>query len=274
MKKISFLGAGSMAEAMISGLLQAQICTKEGIVATNRSNDEQLMYLHETYGINTTRNKRDFIQDADIIVLACKPKDASSGVSSICEYVQEHQLIISVMAGIPTSYITQLLGKNNPIIRVMPNTSATIGKSATAISASLHANEEHVALAHTLFTTIGVVQTVEENDLDAVTGLSGSGPAYVYYLVEAMEKAAQEIGLDHQTAKPLILQTIIGAAEMLKHSQKHPSILRKEVTSQGGTTEAGIATLQQYNYEEAMIACIKNATKRSKEMGEVYSKEK
>jgi pyrroline-5-carboxylate reductase len=273
-KKIAFVGAGSMAEAMIAGLLQAKLCKKEQIVVTNRSNDEQLLYLHEMYGIQTTRDKEKLLQDAHMIVLAFKPKDVNSGISSICEHVQEHQLIISVMAGIPTTYITQLLRKNNPIIRAMPNTSATIGKSATAISPSIHANDNHLMLAHTLFTTVGIVQTVEEKDLDAVTGLSGSGPAYVYYLVEAMEKAAKEIGLEHQTAKSLILQTIIGAAEMLKHSPKHPSILRKEVTSQGGTTEAGIATLQQYNYEEAMIACIRNATKRSKEMGEVYTKER
>jgi pyrroline-5-carboxylate reductase len=272
-QKIVFVGAGSMAEAMISGLLQAKLYKKEQIIVTNRSNDEQLTYLEETYGIQTTRDKHQLFQQSDIIVLAFKPKDVNSGVSSICEYVQHHQLIISVMAGIPTTYITQLLGKNNPIIRAMPNTSAAIGKSATAISPSTYATDDHVALADTLFSTIGIVQTVEEDQLDAVTGLSGSGPAYVYYLVEAMEKAAQKIGLEHKTSKALILQTIIGAAEMLKHSPKHPSVLRKEVTSQGGTTEAGIATLQQYNYEEAMIACIENATKRSKEMGEVYTKD-
>ena len=149
----------------------------------------------------------------------------------------------------------------------MPNTSATILKSATAISPSKHATAEHIRTATSLFETIGLVSVVEEEDMHAVTALSGSGPAYIYYVVEAMEEAATKIGLKEDVAKSLILQTMIGAAEMLKVSDKHPSILRKEITSPGGTTEAGIEVLQEHKFHQALVSCITQATKRSHNLG-------
>ncbi|RFB17078.1 pyrroline-5-carboxylate reductase [Bacillus sp. HNG] len=267
-QNIVFVGAGSMAEAMISGMLQKELFLPRQISVMNRSNHTRLAELSKTYGVTISPNQKEAIENAGIIILAIKPKDVAEAVLAIKEYVSEQQLIISVLAGVATTTITDLLNKEVAVVRAMPNTSATIGKSATALSAGMHANENHLLIARQLFQTIGIVTTVAEKDLHAVTGLSGSGPAYVYYLVEAMEKAADDIGLEKGIAKELILQTIIGAAEMLKHSSKQPATLRKEVTSPGGTTEAGIKVLEQYNYQQAMVACIKRATIRSAELGE------
>jgi pyrroline-5-carboxylate reductase len=212
-------------------------------------------------------NKEKAVKEADIVIFAMKPKDATEGITSVAPAIDEHQLIISVLAGVATETIVSLIGKNVAVVRAMPNTSAAIGHSATALALGRYANEKHLSVAKELFRTVGIVTVVPEEDLHAVTALSGSGPAYVYYLVEAMEKTANEIGLDRSVAKELILQTIIGAAQMLKATNKHPCTLRKEVTSPGGTTEAGIEVLERYRYQEAVIACIKRATKRSEELG-------
>ena len=269
-KQIVFLGAGSMAEAIIAGMLQKELFNPQQITVTNRSNKQRLDTLHEIYNIQASQNKSESIATADIIILAIKPKDVVEGVREIAPYIQPNQLVISVLAGVGTDTLIDLLKQNMAVVRAMPNTSATIGKSATAISGGKYANDSHVETARQLFETIGMVSVVDEADLHAVTGLSGSGPAYVYYLVEAMEQAAAEIGLKQDVAKDLILETIIGAAEMLKSSSKNSSQLRKEVTSPGGTTEAGIKVLEQYHYQEAMVACIKRATERSNELGDMF----
>lgn len=267
-QNIVFVGAGSMAEAMISGMLQKELFLPRQISVMNRSNHERLEELNKTYGVTIGQSKQEMIKNAGIIILAIKPKDVAEVVLAIKDDITENQLIISVLAGVATTTITDLLNKDVAVVRAMPNTSATIGKSATALAVGMYANENHLLIARQLFDTIGIVTTVEEKDLHAVTGLSGSGPAYVYYLVEAMEKAADDIGLEKGIAKELILQTIIGAAEMLKSSPKQPATLRKEVTSPGGTTEAGIKVLEQFNFKEAMVSCIKRATVRSAELGE------
>ncbi|KFZ43061.1 pyrroline-5-carboxylate reductase [Anoxybacillus flavithermus] len=264
---ITFLGAGSMAEALISGVVKT-LYEPTQIIVTNRSNGERLQYLQQTYGVRTEINKEKAVKEADIVILAMKPKDVAESLTPIAHAFCEQQLIISLLAGVTTDTITSFIGKKMPVIRAMPNTSAAIRKSATALSSGRYASDDHLAVAKKLFETVGIATVVEEQHLHAVTGLSGSGPAYVYYLVEAMEKAADEIGLEREIAKELILQTIIGAAHMLKATNKHPYVLRKEVTSPGGTTEAGIGVLERYRYQEAMVACIKRATERSKELGE------
>ncbi|ANB60438.1 pyrroline-5-carboxylate reductase ProI [Anoxybacteroides amylolyticum] len=264
---ITFLGAGSMAEALISGVAKT-LYEPNQMIVTNRSNVERLHYLQQTYGVRTETNKEKAVKEADIVILAMKPKDVAESLTPIAHAFSEQQLIISLLAGVTTDTITSLIGKQLAVVRAMPNTSAAIRKSATALSSGRYATETHLAVAKTLFETVGIVTVVEEQHLHAVTGLSGSGPAYVYYLVEAMEKAADEIGLERAVAKELILQTIIGAAHMLKATNKHPSVLRKEVTSPSGTTEAGISVLERYRYQEAMVACIKRATERSKELGQ------
>ncbi|WP_027416935.1 pyrroline-5-carboxylate reductase [Aneurinibacillus terranovensis] len=265
-KNICFLGAGSMAEALISGLLTKKLIAPRQLCAVNRGNNGHIEKLVERYGIAHV-GREEAIKKADIIVLAVKPKDIAAAVAGIQAWTRPEQLFISVLAGISTEYISRLLRHNAPVIRTMPNTSAAVGLSATAISPGKYASDEDVNIALAMFNAVGIAEIVKENELHAVTGLSGSGPAYVYYLVEAMEAAGSEIGLDPEVARRLILQTIIGAAHMLKESDEEPAALRRKVTSPNGTTDAGIRVLEKYDFQEAMKACIKRAVKRSEEMG-------
>ncbi|USK69072.1 pyrroline-5-carboxylate reductase [Peribacillus asahii] len=271
MKKITFIGAGSMAEAIISGLVAQQVVDPKNINVTNKSNEARLASLNEKYGVTGTRNIQEAMKESDVVLLAVKPKDMLATMQSIQPYITTEMMLVSVAAGVHTVSLEGIAAKEVAVIRAMPNTSATVGQSATAISTNAYTTAEQRQTAITLFETIGSVVVVEEEQLDAVTGLSGSGPAYLYYLVEAMEKSAQDLGLDAGTAKQLIIQTMLGAAEMLKHSTKSPATLRKEVTSPGGTTEAGLKVLQNYEVDQAFIACIEEATAQSKRMGKQIS---
>lgn len=270
MTKIGFIGAGSMAEAMIAGLINGGVYKPNQVIVANRTNTTRLEELAAKYDIITTHDKKKLVSEASIIVLAMKPKDVKSGIDGIQEFIT-NQLIVSVLAGISIQTITNILGKEASIIRAMPNTSATIAKSATAIAASEHVSMGQIKKCQSLFEAIGICKLVEEHQLDAVTGVSGSGPAYVYLLVEAMEKAAVEVGLDAHVARELIIQTLLGSAEMIESTKKLPSQLRKEVTSPNGTTEAGISILQEHGFEDAVIACIKRATERSIELKTMFS---
>jgi len=266
LKNIGIIGAGSIAEAMISGLVHEGMYEPNRIYVSNKSNVERLSYLNEKYQVNVSFNKQEIFRNVDFIILSMKPKDAQEALCSIKQYINSNHLVISVLAGISTTAIEEMLGENIPVIRAMPNTSASIRLSATAIAKGTYATDEHLFIAKKLFEAIGIVEIVEEEQLDAVTGLAGSGPAYIYYLVEAMERAAKEIGLEGDTARSFIIQTLCGASEMLKKSNKEASILRKEVTSPGGTTEAGIKVLESNGFEETIVECVKRAKERSNEL--------
>ncbi len=270
MKKIGFVGAGSMAEAMINGFLQSGITKPENIYITNRSNEERLNELKEMYGVRPCRDKSEFFTQTDIVVLAFKPKDAAESIDSIRSYMKD-QLVISVLAGLTIETIQNYFGRNLAVIRVMPNTSAAIRKSATGFSVSAEASQDDITAATALLETIGDATLVEEQHLDAVTAIAGSGPAYLYRYIEAMEKAAQKVGLDEETAKKLILQTMAGATDMLRQSGKQPAQLRREITSPGGTTEAGLRALTEASFEEAIIHCIEETAKRSAEIKEQFA---
>ncbi|HJV31972.1 MAG TPA: pyrroline-5-carboxylate reductase [Bacillales bacterium] len=267
MKKIAMVGAGSMAEALISGMVENQLIDAKNIWATNRTNEKRLLKLNEQYGITMTYDFKKLFDDADVVVLAMKPKDALSAIKQIRRFLTKEMLIISVLAGISINSIEDLSGQRLAIARAMPNTSATVGKSATAIAVNDMVSSHQLKTLKHLFGTVGLTTFVPEEQLDAVTGLSGSGPAYIYYLIEAMENSAVEVGLERQMAKELIVQTLIGAAEMVKVSTKTSRQLRKDVTSPGGTTEAGIQILEEHNVQHAFISCIKAAAIHSKKMG-------
>lgn len=267
MTKIAFIGAGAMAEAVVSGLVNQQYVKNEQIFVTNRENEERLTYFRNKYGVKTTVNKQDILTGANIVFIATKPYDIESALIDIRPYVSSNQLFISVVAGISTEQIKQYLQVDAPIIRSMPNTSASIGLSATAIAKGELAEDTHIETAREIFTSIGSVVEVEENDMHIVTAISGSGPAYIYYLVEAMEAVAVEEGLSEEVAKTLIDQTIIGAGNMLKQSGEAASTLRENVTSPNGTTAAGLDTLLQYKFQDAIKACVKSAKNRSIELG-------
>lgn len=271
MNKLVFFGAGSMAEAMISGIIENKLMDPEAIWVTNKANKEKLSSLHHQYGVTVTYDLPVLFEGADAVVLAMKPKDAASAMKQICGLLTDKTLIISVLAGISIHTIEDLAGRQLAIARAMPNTSAAVGKSATAVAVNSSVTAQQTEAVKQLFETIGLAVFVEEEQLDAVTGVSGSGPAYIYYFVEAMEKGAIEAGLDEELAKKLVIQTLLGAAEMVKESVKPAKQLRREVTSPGGTTEAGIKILEENDVQEAFIKCIQAACAKSKEMGAAFS---
>nr|WP_306301205.1 pyrroline-5-carboxylate reductase [Thalassobacillus sp. C254] len=241
---VTFVGAGSMAESIIGGLLSKELLAPEQITATNNSEKERLTYLSDQYGINTTSDKEAAVGKANIVVLAVKPKHVEEAISDIQSVLGENQLLISVLAGISTAYIQKLCQKEIPIIRTMPNTSAKVGASATAMTPGSFASKQDLAVSQSLFQAIGTVTTLEEGKLDAVTGLSGSGPAYVYYIVEAMEQAARETGLEEQEAKELIIQTLYGASKRLQNTDKSSRELYKEVMSRGALLKLPLRSLK------------------------------
>ncbi|WML40460.1 pyrroline-5-carboxylate reductase [Neobacillus sp. OS1-2] len=267
MKKIAIVGAGSMAEALISGILEKGLIDRNSIWVTNNSNVKRLESLNERYGICSTYDLDTLFDNADVVMLAMKPKDADTAITTIRHHLTKQMLVVSVLAGVSMTTIESLAENSLSIARAMPNTSAAVGKSATAIAINSRVSEKQLETTKQLFATVGLAKFVEEEQLDAVTGLSGSGPAYIYYLIEAMENSAAEIGLEKEMAQELIVQTLIGAAEMVKHSSKSPEQLRREVTSPGGTTEAGVKVLEEHGVQQAFISCIQAATAQSKKMG-------
>ncbi|WP_053364023.1 pyrroline-5-carboxylate reductase [Bacillus sp. FJAT-27251] len=273
MKKLVFFGAGSMAEALMSGIIENGLLKGSQIWVTNRNNQKKLNQLEQTYGINGSYDYNELFADADAVILAMKPKDAAGAINEFKSFLRNDILLISVLAGVSLETMEQAAEKPLAIIRAMPNTSAAVSRSATAIAVNQRVTEAQKRIAQKLFETVGFTAFVQEEQLDAVTGLSGSGPAYIYYLVEAMEKSAVEIGLEQKLAKDLIVQTLIGAAAMMATSEKTPEELRLQVTSPGGTTEAGIAILEKHGVQEAFISCIKEAALHSRKMGEALSSE-
>lgn len=271
MNKIGFIGAGSMAESMINGLVKSEIISPKDIYVTNYSNADRLKELNQKYGIAVCTSKEQVMREASAVVLAMKPKDAAAGIQDIRPYLNGH-LIISVLAGITIGTIQLLFDKQVSVVRAMPNTSASIQMSATAFTVCEQVTEKQFKQAQTFLETIGETFYVDENEMDAITAVSGSGPAFIYQFIEAWQSAAVELGLSQHTAKQLIFQTLSGATEMLLKSEKSPEILRKEITSTGGTTEAGLKTLHRFHFNEAVKQCVKDAARRSAEIKEEFSK--
>ncbi|WP_209123226.1 pyrroline-5-carboxylate reductase [Alkalihalobacillus sp. BA299] len=273
-KKVTFVGAGSMAEAIFAGLIRKEILKPEQIIATNKKDVERLKYLQATYNIQTTTSKEEAVCQADIVILAMKPSNVIDGIESIKPYVHKEQIFISILAGITTNYLEELLGIEAPVIRSMPNTSAKVGESATALSAGKFASEKDTDVSAQLFKAIGTVHIIPEDKQDGFTGVAGSGPAYIYYFVEAMEKAAKDLGLDDEEAKEAIIQTLKGSLKRLESTSKTSAQLYKEVMSPNGATEAAIGVLASYQFQEAVVAGIKRSSERAKEMGKIFTETK
>ncbi|WP_339250436.1 pyrroline-5-carboxylate reductase [Sporosarcina sp. FSL W8-0480] len=270
MGKIVFVGAGSMAEAIIAGIVDCGVMSPDDIYVMNKSDDERLHYMQQTYGVSILCPERKALHEADLVVLATKPKDIYQAMKDIVDELNEKSAVLSVIAGVPISTIEKGLGKR-PIARSMPNTSATIGKSATGVSWNSAIDAQLQDRIVELLSSIGIVKQVNEDQLHAVTALSGSGPAYVYYMVEALEEAAVEEGLSKEVARELVIQTFVGAAAMLKQKGEEPALLRKNVTSPNGTTEAGIKALERNSFKRIIAECVHSAEIRSRELGYLSS---
>ncbi|MGG3509883.1 pyrroline-5-carboxylate reductase [Paenibacillus lautus] len=269
-KAITFYGAGSMAEAIVRGLVSRSVVLPENITMLNRSNAQRLQELSERYGVqinNDDAAKIEILKTSPVIVLAMKPKDAAKALKELGPKLSNDQLIISVIAGL-SIYTTQtLLGNHQPIARTMPNTSASIGLSSTGIAFSKEISEEQRQLVMTLFEAVGNVTVIEEEKMDILTGISGSGPAYFYYMMEAMTAAGIRGGLTQEQSRELTLQTILGAARMVQQTGEQPSSLRAKITSPNGSTQAALETLDKGDFFETVIAAVNRCAERSKEMG-------
>ncbi|WP_139488248.1 pyrroline-5-carboxylate reductase [Brevibacillus dissolubilis] len=271
-KKVAFIGAGSMAEAMIAGMVATGTLDPGQLIVTNRSNLERRQEITQSYGVHTCCLDDPAAMSADIIILAVKPKDAECVLDALHGRIKEDQLVMSVLAGISTQFIEDRLGSRQPVVRVMPNTSSMVGESATAIARGQYVTDEQLVMAEQLLTSIGNVTVIDEEQMSIFTGIAGSGPAYVYYLVEHMEKAGQEGGLDAATAREIAVQTIYGASKMLLETEEDPATLRENVTSPNGTTAAGLEALEKYGGGEAIEAAIKHAAQRSDEISAQYER--
>ncbi|OPA72891.1 pyrroline-5-carboxylate reductase [Paenibacillus selenitireducens] len=275
-QQICFYGAGSIAEAIVRGILDKHIADPEQITMMNRNNQERLSLLEQKYHVHTTNDvltKERVLREASIIVLAMKPKDAAEALEGLRSLLHPQQLIISVIAGLSVGTMQELLAATNPIVRTMPNTSSTIGLGATGMCFSTNVNAIQQQIALAMFEAIGVVSVVEEAQMDMVTGVSGSGPAYVYLMMESMIEAGIKGGLSEEQAKNLTVQTILGAASMVQLTGENPAELRRKVTSPGGTTQAAIETLQANQFTEVMIQAVHRAAARAGEMGALIGRE-
>jgi pyrroline-5-carboxylate reductase len=268
---LCFYGAGSMAEAILRGLVEAELANPKNITIMNRQNAERLEQLEQRYGVvpaTTEAMKKSVLSSADIIILGMKPKDSAAAIKVLQPYLRPEQLIVSVIAGLSISTMQQLIGRPQAIVRTMPNTSSTIGLGATGVSFSETVTPKQRELSLAIFNAVGIVAVVDEPLIEAVTGVSGSGPAYVYYLMEAMISAGVTLGLSPEAAKELTVQTVRGAAEMVNSTGENPGDLRRKVTSPNGSTQAAIETLDQFAFQEGMSKAIMRCADRAREMGE------
>ena len=265
-KTIGFLGAGNMAEALIRGLLHGGHVPPGQIIASGPRR-ERLDELSGLYDIPVTADNREVARRADILVLSVKPQILDKVLREVTEEIAARTLIISVAAGVDTAAIEGLLPAGARVVRSMPNTPALVRAGATAICPGSHATEDDLLLAKILFDAVGLTVTLDESQLDAVTGLSGSGPAYIFLILEALADAGVKVGLSRRNAQRLAAQTVMGSAKLLLETDEHPGRLKDMVTSPGGTAIAGLHTLEQGGLRTTLINAVETATKRSRELG-------
>jgi pyrroline-5-carboxylate reductase len=262
---IAILGAGKMGEALASGLLRSGVVGPDEIIVAVRR-PERAKQLGAAYGIEVT-SAVEAAERAQTLVLAVKPQDMAGLLEEIAPIVTPAKLVISVAAGITTAFIGRRLSGAVPVVRVMSNTPVLVDEAMSVISAGPHATEEHLRRAEELLQPVGKVLRIPESQQDAATALSGSGPAYVYFLVEAMVDAGILLGMPRQDALEMVKQAVYGAATMLKDSGEHPVLLREAVTSPGGTTINAIRELERHGVRAAILAAIEAASDRGRELG-------
>ncbi|MFV0439344.1 MAG: pyrroline-5-carboxylate reductase [Desulfopila sp.] len=268
-KKIGFIGGGNMGEALVSGLVQSAAAPAANIICSD-VREEPLTELKRKYGINTTTDNVEVARESEIIIYATKPQILASVLKETAMVLDRSKLIISIAAGVPLAAIQAGLGKELRLIRVMPNICAFVKESATAIAAGKRVEKGDVELAKAIFDSVGISVFIQENTLmDAFTGLSGSGPAYVFLIIDAMADAGVKMGLSRKDSLLLSTQTVLGSAKLLLESKEHPGQLKDRVTSPGGTSIAGIHTLEQGGLRTTIMDAVEAATNRSRELGKM-----
>ena len=262
---IAILGAGKIGEALVAGLVSSGWCAPDRIVVTARSKD-RLSELHEAYGVPGTLSNLEAIASAGIVVIAVKPQDIGVLLAEIGDAVMPTQTVLSIAAAIPTAEIERHLTGAVPVVRAMPNTASTVHEGMAGIAPGAHASEEHLHQAEELLAHVGRTVRVSEPYMDAVTAVSGSGPAYFALLAESMIEAGILLGLSREISTDLVVQTMLGTAKLLRDEGMHPVELRELVTSPGGTTIAAIRELEQAGVRAAFLNAIQAAMNRSREL--------
>lgn len=262
--RLAVVGAGKLGEALLSGMIRAGRAPECILVTTRRP--ERANELTERYGVRAVGNA-EAAAEAGVLLLTVKPQDIDPLVAELAPAVDAGTLVVSFAAGVPTTYYERRLAAETAVVRVMTNTPVLVDEAMSAISRGAHAHERHLALVEELLTPVGKVIRVPESQQDAVTALSGSGPAYFFYLVEAMTDAGILLGLPRTVAADLLVQTALGAATMLRDSGEHPVKLREAVTSPAGTTISAIRELENHGVRAALLAAIEAARDRSRELG-------
>ena len=275
-KKLGFIGGGNMAEALVKGLVATPSIEADNIILSDPVT-ERLEYLQKEYSVKTTTNNRELVKISDILIVAVKPQVIKGVLAEVADLLDSNKLIISVVAGLPISFIENILDpsgvKKISVARTMPNTPALVQEGMTAICFSSQVSKVNVEVAHYIFKAIGETVTIDENSIDAVTGLSGSGPAYILMVIEALSDAGVKVGLSRETSNKLTMQTVLGTAKLVRDSGKHPGELKDMVTSPGGTTIAGLHKLEAGGLRNTLINAVEAATNRSKELGKKYSED-
>lgn len=271
-KKLGFIGGGNMAQAMIKGLLSASFIEAKSIFVSEPSKQKRDA-LHAEYKVKVTADNHELTKKCDILILAVKPQILKEVLRDIRTLVSSDKLVISIAAGVPISIMDGVLrgdsNKKFSVVRTMPNTPALVQEGVTAIASGKHVNKTDVKIAHRIFEAVGRTVDVEEDHLDAVTGLSGSGPAYIYMLIESLSDAGVKMGLSREVANILTIQTVLGSAKLARESGKHPGELKDMVTSPAGTTIAGLHALEEGGLRTTMMNAVEDATLRSRELGHI-----
>jgi pyrroline-5-carboxylate reductase len=263
---IGFIGAGNMAEALIRGLVTGNHVPASHIIAS-APRKERLDQLRTAYGIEATADNRSVAERCNVVVLSVKPQILDKVLREIGDRLKPGTLVISIAAGFDTATIEEAVADGVRVVRAMPNVPALVGAGATAVSAGKHASEADLATARALFDAVGITVELDESQLDAVTGLSGSGPAYIFLILEALADAGVKVGLARRNAQRLAAQTVMGSAKLLLDTDEHPGKLKDMVTSPGGTAIAGLHTLEEGGLRTTLINAVETATKRSRELG-------
>lgn len=266
--KLGFLGTGQMASALASGFV-AELLEASQIAGADPSPASRQRFEQQVgEACHVSSQPADSLAEADVIFVAVKPQMMTAALADLTPVLNGSQLIVSIAAGITLETLQTLLPVGQRVIRVMPNTPCLIGRGACGMSGGLCATGDDLTAVRSLLETVGIVETVPEKLLDAVTGLSGSGPAYVFQMIEALSDGGVRVGLPRGTATRLAAQTLAGAAEMLLQTQQHPGVLKDGVTSPGGTTIAGLQQLERAGLRSALIDAVEAATCRSQELGQ------
>jgi pyrroline-5-carboxylate reductase len=261
----AIIGAGVMGETLLSGLVRAGRPPAELLVGEKRP--ERARELEEKYAVSVVSNL-EATERSDTVALVVKPQDMGALLDEIGPAIRPGQLVVSLAAGITTSFLESRLPDGVPVVRVMPNTPALVDEGMAAIAPGSHCDDEHLAIAEGLLGSTGRVLRVPEKQMDAVTAISGTGPAYVFFVVESMIEAGVHLGLPRATATELVVQTLVGSAKMLRETGTHPTVLREQVTSPGGTTAAALRELEIHKVRAAFLAAMEAARNRSAQLAE------